>query len=96
MTDGSSVTGRTVPLRGMTPDADGDVFDRIMNLQGRGCTFELGDGGRFRVVLPDRLTADDISFLNAHRGEAHRLLEYRADDSHLYDDRSRAGLDPIG
>jgi hypothetical protein len=43
----------------------------------------LEDGGRFRVVPPDRLTPDDVVFLRARRDEARQVLEYQADDSHL-------------
>ena len=64
--------------------ADWTVVARLLELESRGCSFRLEDGGRFRVLPPDLLTADDISFLRARRDEARRVLAYQADDSHLF------------
>lgn len=66
--------------------ADGRVVQRLLELECRGCTFKLVDGGRFRVIPPDLLTPDDIAFLKARRDEARQVLEYQADDSHLFTD----------
>jgi hypothetical protein len=60
--------------------ADAAVVRRLLDLEQRGCTFRLENGGRFRVIPGDRLTADDVSFLRARRDEARRVLEYQADD----------------
>ena len=64
--------------------ADWAVVARLLDLEARGCTFRLEDGGRFRVMPPDRLTADDAAFLRARRDEARQVLEYQADDSHVF------------
>ncbi len=64
--------------------ADWLVVRRLLEIEERGCSFQLEDGGRFRVVHPDRLTADDVAFLRARRDEARQVLEYQADDSHLF------------
>jgi hypothetical protein len=63
--------------------ADWVVVRRLLDIEARGCSFRLEEGGRFRVLPPDRLTPDDVSFLKARRNEARRVLEYQADDSHL-------------
>ena len=49
-----------------------------------GCSFRLEGGGRFRIIPPDRLTSDDVAFLRARRDEARPVLQYQADDSHLF------------
>jgi len=64
--------------------ADWAVVQRLLELEGRGCSFKLEDGSRFRVIPPDRLTPDDVAFLRARRDEARQVLEYQADDSHLF------------
>ena len=64
--------------------ADWTVVRRLLDIEARGCSFRLEDGGRFRVLPPDRLTADDVAFLRARRDEARQVLEYQADDSHLF------------
>jgi hypothetical protein len=64
--------------------ADGAVVQRLIDIEARGCSFRLEAGGRFRVLPPDRLTADDVAFLRARRDEARQVLEYQADDSHLF------------
>ena len=60
------------------------VVQRLLDLESRGCSFRLEDGGRFRVIPPDRLTPDDVAFLRARRDEARQVLEYQADASHLF------------
>jgi hypothetical protein len=64
--------------------ADWAVVQRLLDIEARGCSFHLETGGRFRVIPPDRLTADDVAFLRARRDEARRVLAYQADDSHLF------------
>jgi hypothetical protein len=64
--------------------ADWAVVRRLIDIEARGCSFRLEDGGRFRVLPPDRLTADDVAFLRARRDEARQVLEHEADDSHLF------------
>jgi hypothetical protein len=70
--------------------ADWTVVRRLLELESRGATFRLEDGGRFRIIPPSLLTDDDIAFLRAHRDEARRVLEYQADDSHLFRDDASA------
>jgi hypothetical protein len=60
------------------------VVQRLLDLEFRGATFELVEAGRFKVVPASLLTADDVQFLRAHRDEARRVLQYQADDSHLF------------
>lgn len=67
--------------------ADWAVVHRLLDLEARGCRFVLEAGGRFRVVPPSALTADDKVFLRARRDEARAVIEYQADDSHLFSDR---------
>jgi len=60
---------------------DGFVVDwllvsRLLEIEGRGCAFRLEAGGRFRVLPPERLTADDVAFLRERRDEARRVIEY--------------------
>ena len=60
------------------------VVHRLLDLEARGCHFELVDGGqKFRVGPVHRLTADDVTFLRAHRDEARAVIAYQADASHL-------------
>jgi hypothetical protein len=56
--------------------ADLAVVVRILNLEARGATFTLINGGRFRVEPPVVLTADDCAFLRERRDEARSVLEY--------------------
>lgn len=56
--------------------AEWAIVQRLLDLEVRGCRFSLVSNGRFRVVPPDRLTADDTAFLRAHRTEARRVIEY--------------------
>jgi hypothetical protein len=55
------------------------VVAKLIDLEFRGARFELLDGGRFRVIPPSVLTADDVAFLKAHRDEARRVIQYDAD-----------------
>jgi hypothetical protein len=64
--------------------ADWAIVRRLLDIEARGCSFQLEDGGPFRVVPPDRLTAEDVAFLRARRDEARACIEYQADDSHLF------------
>ena len=64
--------------------ADWSIVVRLLEIESRGCRFELLNGGRFRVVPREKLTADDVAFLCANRDEARRVLDYQADDSHLF------------
>jgi hypothetical protein len=64
--------------------ADWSVVRRLLDIEARGCSFRLENGGRFRVTPPDYLTADDVAFLRVWRDEARRVLEYQADDSLLF------------
>ena len=52
------------------------VVSRLLDIESRGCAFQLEDGGRFRVVPPDRLTAEDVAFLRTRRDEARACIEY--------------------
>lgn len=70
--------------------ADWNVVRRLLDLEARGARFELLEGGRFRVHPPSLLTADDCAFLLARRDESRRVLEYQADDSHLFTDKGQA------
>jgi hypothetical protein len=65
--------------------ADFAIVRRLLDIEARGCWFRLEDGGRFRVLPYHLLTPDDVVFLRARRDEARQVLEYQADDSHLYD-----------
>jgi len=64
--------------------ADWTVVVRLLEIERRGCSFRLEPGGRFRVQPPDLLTNDDKIFLRARQNEARQVLEYQADDSHLF------------
>jgi hypothetical protein len=56
---------------------------RLLEIEARGCSFRLEDGGRFRVVPPERLTPEDVAFLRARRDEARQVIAHQAEDSHL-------------
>jgi hypothetical protein len=58
------------------------VVYRLNDLQARGCIFVLEDAGRFRVIPPDRLTAEDVMFLRQHRDEARQIIAYDAHAQH--------------
>lgn len=62
------------------------VVARLLDLEARGARFVVLAGGRFRVEPADVLTPDDTQFLRLHRDDARRVLEYQADDSHLFSD----------
>jgi hypothetical protein len=55
---------------------DWSIVRRLLDLESRGCSFRLEEGGRFRVVPPDRLTPEDVTFLREHRDDARRVIEY--------------------
>ena len=71
-----------VPLRGGV-SVDLDVLRRLLDLEAKGGRFQLLPAGQFRVVPATLLTADDVTFLRAHRDEARRIISYEADDSHI-------------
>ena len=66
--------------------ADLATVCRLLDLERRGARFELKANGGFRITPASVLTTDDIAFLQVHRDEARRVLEYEADDSHLFSD----------
>jgi hypothetical protein len=59
------------------------VLAQLLDIEARGCTFELLADGRICVRPVGRLTPEEIAFLKQHRDEARRILQYQADDSHL-------------
>jgi hypothetical protein len=70
--------------------ADLAVVRRLLSIEARGAQLvPLADGG-FRVVPPSVLTEDDRVFLQAHRAEARRVVQYQADDAHLFSDTTKA------
>jgi hypothetical protein len=69
--------GVTVPLV---------VFQRLIEIEARGGSFEALDDGRLLVRPRGVATADDKKFLQAHRADAVRAIKYIADDRHLHDD----------
>lgn len=64
--------------------ADWSIVRRLLDIEARGCLFQLEEGGRFRVVPPDRLTPSDVAFLRERRDEARRVLAYQAEDGHFF------------
>lgn len=60
------------------------VWAKLLDIEARGCTFELLADGRICIRPPGQLTPDEIAFLRQHRDEARRVLQYQADDSHLF------------
>ena len=70
--------------------ARSDVVERLLDIESRGGRFVPQPDGRFRVEPASLLTSADRAFIRQHRDEARRVLEYQADDSHLWDDRCRA------
>lgn len=74
----SEVAVELVTLRGGLV-VDVAVLRRLLDLESRGCQFRLEPEGHFRVIPPDKLTADDVAFLRARRDEARRLIAYDAD-----------------
>ena len=56
--------------------ADWVLVARLLDLEARGATFHLVDGGRFRVSPPATLTPEDIAVLRQRRDEARAVLEY--------------------
>ncbi|MGH9253503.1 MAG: hypothetical protein ACRD3C_02920 [Vicinamibacterales bacterium] len=60
------------------------VLAKLLDIEARGCTCELLADGRICIRPPGQITADEITFLREHRDEARRVLQYQADDSHLF------------
>lgn len=52
------------------------VVERLLDLEARGCTFQLEDDGHFRVTPPTVLTPDDVAFLRERRDEARQVLAH--------------------
>ena len=67
-----------------------EVVERLLTVEARGARFVPLAGGRFKVEPPSALTPEDTTFLKGHRDEARRVLNYQADDSHLFTDQSQA------
>ena len=67
-----------------------EVVQRLLAIEARGAKFVALAGGRFKVEPVEILTAEDTTFLKAHRDEARLVLAYQADDSHLFTDQSQA------
>ena len=59
------------------------VLAKLLDIEARGCSFELLADGRICIRPAGRLQPEEIAFLKQHRDEARRILEYQADDSHL-------------
>ena len=53
-----------------------EVVAGVIDLEFRGFSFRLVDGGRFRVSPQERLTDQDTAFLRSRRDEVRRVLEY--------------------
>ena len=45
-------------------------------------SFELADGGRFRVVPGSQLTPEDRAFLRTFHDEAHAVIHYYSHEEH--------------
>ena len=56
--------------------ADLAVVRRLLELEGRGVTFNLLDNDRFKVDPPSTLTPDDIAWLRQRRDEARACIAY--------------------
>lgn len=67
-----------------------DVVERLLDIERRGGRFVQQPDGGFLVEPHGLLTAEDVAFIQRHRAEARRVLEYQADDSHLFTDQTRA------
>lgn len=59
------------------------VVLKLLEIEGRGCTFELCPDGGICVRPSGRMTPSEIEFLREHRDEARRIVAYEADDAHL-------------
>ena len=57
--------------------ADWSVVRRLLEIEARGCSFQLEAGGRFRVIPADRLMPDDVAFLRARRDGRDRCSSIR-------------------
>lgn len=62
------------------------VLLKLLEIEARGCRFEVLPDQRICVRPPGQLTVAEIEFLKEHRDEARRIVEYQADDSHLRTD----------
>ncbi len=56
--------------------ADIAVVNRLLDIESRGATFSLEDGGHFRVRPASVLTEDDKRFLRQRRKESLAVIEY--------------------
>jgi hypothetical protein len=54
---------------------DWAVVRRLLEIESRGCSFRLENGGRFRVLPVAQLRPDDVQFLRERRDEARRVIE---------------------
>ena len=52
------------------------IVEKILDLESRGARFYLADHGRFRVDPVNILTTSDVRFLQAHRDDTRRVVEY--------------------
>lgn len=52
------------------------VVQRLIDLQERGCAFELQESGSFRVVPVSLLNEFDVRFLRDRQHEVRQVLEY--------------------
>jgi hypothetical protein len=76
--------------------ADWSVVCRLIALEARGARFAMTADGELQMTPESMLTANDVAFLRARTDEVRRVLEYQADDSHLfsYAPRRHARLEP--
>jgi len=81
----SDATTAVVTLRGGVT-VNLAVLLTLLEIEARGCTFEVLPDRRICVRPSGRLTVAEIEFLKEHRDEARRIVEYQADDSHLRTD----------
>ena len=77
MTATSSDGPTLVTLRGGLT-ADCRVVKKLLDIEARGCRFEVLPDGRIRVSPSGHLTADEIAVLRLHRDEVRRLIEVDA------------------
>ena len=78
----SSERATVVTLRGGITVSWAVVL-KLIEIEGRGCTFELRPDGGICVRPSGRITPSEIEFLRGNRDEARRILAYQADDSNL-------------
>jgi len=55
------------------------VVQRLIDLEEKGCSFELETTGGFRVVPVALLDEFDLTFLRNRRNEVRQILEYQED-----------------